>query len=319
MGFGYLSLIVFALYSLLNRILPKSNFAFRFLLAAALLAIAEPCSQGQTGATPAPASAKAAYVPTMTFDVASVRQNKDIDLHAGITMSGQFVPHTTRLRLINWGIENLIGYAYGVDEFQIEGFPKWPRFTLFVIDAKGDSEADAKMAALTPEQQSAEQQHMLMALLQERFKLKTHWETKEGDVYNLVIAKGGPKLAAAGSMPPSAEEVKNFGDHPVAALYQKNDGEGYDFISHGTSIVDLAETLTSQFGRPVIDKTGLTGNYDFVLKYKGRWDRDRDADDPDPMPPMDRALQTELGLKVEPAKGPTKVLVIDQIDKLSEN
>jgi len=255
----------------------------------------------------------------MTFDVASVRQNKDIDPQAGFTMSGQFTPGTTHLRLVNWDIGNLIGYAYGVDEFQIVGFPKWPRFTMFVIDAKGDSEADAKMAKLSNEQRSAEQQHMLQALLQERFNLKTHWETKEGDVYNLVIAKGGPKLGAQGSKPPSPDEVKDFGAHPVPALYQKNDGGGYDFIAHGCPIKDLADTLTSQFGRPVIDKTGLTGKYDFVLKYKDRWDRDRDADDPDPTPPMDRALQEELGLKVEPAKGPIKVLVIDHIDKLSEN
>jgi uncharacterized protein (TIGR03435 family) len=69
----------------------------------------------------------------------------------------------------------------------------------------------------------------------------------------------------------------------------------------------------------VIDKTGLIGNHDFVLKYMGRWDRDRNADDLDPIPPMDRALQEELGLKVEAAKGPAKVLVIDHIDKPSEN
>jgi uncharacterized protein (TIGR03435 family) len=64
-----------------------------------------------------------------------------------------------------------------------------------VIEAKGDSEANAKMAALTKEQQRAEQQHMLQVLLEERFKLKTHWETKEGDVYNLVVAKGGRSWA----------------------------------------------------------------------------------------------------------------------------
>ena len=64
--------------------------------------------------------------------------------------------------------------------------------------------------------------------------------------------------------------------------------------------------LTAQFGRPVIDKTGLTGKYDFVLKYKGRWDRDRNADDMDPTPPMDRALQEQLGLKVEANEGASK-------------
>ena len=123
-----------------------------------------------------------------------------------------------------------------MDQYQIEGAPKWPRPTLFVIEAKGDGEADAKMAVLTQEQQRAEQQHMLQAMLEERFKLKTHWETKEGDAYNLVVTKGGPKLSAEGSMPPSADESRMFGDRPVPALYQKNDGQGFDFIAHGCSM-----------------------------------------------------------------------------------
>jgi uncharacterized protein (TIGR03435 family) len=120
-------------------------------------------------------------------------------------------------------------------------------------------------------------------------------------------------------MPPSADELKSFGDRPVPALYQENDGHGYDLIAHGCSVGQLAEMLAGQFGWPVSDKTGLKGKYDFVLKYKGRWDRDRPADDPDPTPPMDRALQEELGLKVEAAKGRVKVPIIDHIDKPSEN
>jgi uncharacterized protein (TIGR03435 family) len=303
--------------------LPKLNAGISPLFIAVVwMALAVPSSVGQAAAATKPRSslpANAPYVPTMTFDVASVRENKSVDINAGVTMSGQFVPNTTKLRVTNWPIENLISYAYGVNFYQIEGAPKWPRPTLFVIEAKGDDEADAKMAVLTQEQQRAEQQHMLQALLDERFKLKTHWETKEGDVYYLVVAKGGPKLRAEGSMSPLADELKNFGDRPVPPLYQKNDGQGYDFIAHGCPMGQLVGMLTGQFGRPVIDKTGLTGKYDFVLRYKGRWDRDRDPDDLDPTPPMDRALQEELGLKVEGTKGLVKVLIIDHIDEPSEN
>jgi uncharacterized protein (TIGR03435 family) len=302
---------------------PKLNFGvIPLFIAAGMMALPVPFSLGQAGAATTPTSSlpvNAPYVATMTFDVASVRENKNVDMYAGITMSGQFVPHTTMLRLINWRIENLISYAYGVHEYQIMATPKWPWPTVFVIEAKSDSEADVKIAALTKVQQLAEQQHMLQTLLEERFKLKTHWETKEGTVYNLVVAKGRPKLGAEGSIPPSADELKIFGDNPAPALVQKNDGQGYDFVAHGCSMGELVGMLSAQFGRPVIDKTGLMGNYDFVLKYKGRWDRDRNADDLDPMPPMDRALQEELGLKVEAAKGPVKVLVIDHIDKPSEN
>jgi uncharacterized protein (TIGR03435 family) len=303
--------------------LPKLNFSLNsLLLGVGLMALAVPSSLGQAGAATKPISslpANVPYVPTMKFDVASVRENKNVDVNAGITMGGEFAPNSTMLRVINWRIESLIKYAYGVDEAQIVGAPKWPWPTVFVIEAKSDSDADAKIAALTKEQQWAEKQHMLQVLLEERFKLKTHWETREGDVYNLVVAKGGPKLGAKGSMPPSADELKSSGGGPVPALSQRNDGEGYDMIAHGCSMGEWSEMLTAQFGRPVIDKTGLTGNYDFVLKYKGRWDRDRSAEDLDPTPPMDRALQEELGLKVEVAKGPVKVLVVDHVEKPSEN
>jgi uncharacterized protein (TIGR03435 family) len=255
----------------------------------------------------------------MTFDVASVRENKEADLRAGIMMSGQFTPHTTNLRLINWRIESILSAAFGIQEWQVVGAPKWPFPTVFVIEAKGDSDADAKMAALPQDEQRMEQRHMFQALLADRFKLKTHWETKEGDVYNLVVAKAGPKLGAAGSIPLTPEEQKNFGDNPVRPLYQKNDEHGYDFVAHACPMEMLVGMLTAQFGRPVIDKTGLTGKYDFVVKYKDRWDRDRKADDMDPTPPLDRALEDELGLKLEAAKGPVKVLVIDHVEKPSEN
>jgi uncharacterized protein (TIGR03435 family) len=292
-------------------------------VAAGWLALAVSSSFAQAGAAATPASSlpsSAPYVATMTFDVASVRENKKADPMAGITMSGFFVPHTTTYRATNFDIENLLSAAYGVYRYQIVNDPNWPWPTLFMIEAKSDSEADAKLAALTNKQQWAEQQHMMKALLEDRFKLKAHWETREGDVYNLVVAKGGPKMGAAGSIPPSVEEKKRFGDHPVPAFDQTGfDQHGCTYIAHSCSIGQMLETLTLQLGGPVIDKTGLTGKYDFVLKANGRSYRDRAPDDMDPTPPMDRALQEELGLKVEPAKGPVKVLVIDHIEKPSEN
>ena len=261
----------------------------------------------------------ASYVPSLTFDVASVRENKTIDATAGYSMGAQFAPNSTSVRLMNWDIENLVSFAYGVDRNQVQGFPTWPRPTLFVVEAKGDGEADVKFTALSEDQQKAERRHMLQALLEERFGLKTHRQTKEADVYHLVVAKNGPMLGKEGSMPPSAEELQPLQGHALPPLHQKNDGQGYDFIAHGVSMPELARTLTGQFGRPVLDRTALTDKYDFILRYKGRWDRDRNPDDLDPMPPMDRALQEQLGLKVEPAKGPVEFLVIDQIAKPSEN
>ena len=126
-------------------------------------------------------------------------------------------------------------------------------------------------------------------------------------------------MGAAGSMPPSSDELRRFNEKAVLVIYQKNDGQGYDFIAHRCSMDQLADTLTGQFGKQVLNRTNLAGNYDFVLVYRGRTDHDRDPQDVDPMPPMDRALVEELGLKVEAVKGSVKVLVVDHLAKPSPN
>lgn len=285
------------------------------VFAAALIALGLATACGQAGAPPAMGTT---YLPTMTFDVTSVRESK-IDAIQGFMMSGMFLPHTTTLHVLNWTAEGILSYAYGIDQYQIVGAPHWPWPTLFVIEGKGDIEADAKMKSLTSEQQWAEQKHMFQALLADRFRLQAHWETKEGKVYNLVVAKGGLKLGASGSIPPSAEELKSYGSSPVPELRQKNDGSGYDFIGNRCTTSTLAGVLASQLGRPVGDRTGLTGRYDFVLKYEGRSDGDRKADDMNPTPPLDQAIQGQLGLKLEPGKGPVKVLVIDHMEKPTDN
>ena len=309
--------------SVAEHALPAWNRGIKLLVVPAVwIALAASSALGQAR----PANVQAAgvpagspYVPTMTFDVASVYQNKEADLRAGITMSANFGSLTTHLRLINFSIENILTMAFGVDQWQVVGAPKWPSPTLFVIDAKGDADADARIAALPPDERRMEQDHMLQVLLADRFKLKTHWETKEGNTYSLVVAKGGPKLGAEGSMPPTAAEVRIFHDRPVPPLHQVSYEGKPEWVAHGCSMGNWTGLLTSLLGRPVVDNTGLAGKYDFVFKYKGRTDQDRSADDLDPTPPIDRGLQEELGLKVEPAKGPVKVLVIDHIEKPSEN
>jgi uncharacterized protein (TIGR03435 family) len=289
---------------------------------AAALAGQAACCNGQTDTVPlAPplVSTGSPYVPTMTFDVASVKENKDVDIDRGMAVSVRFMPHSTVFRAINGDLKYLLVLAYGVQSFQISGDPNWPFPAVFMIEARSDSAADAKIAALTEDQQKAERQHMLQELLEDRFKLKTHGETKEGDVYNLVVIKSGSRMAAAGSMAITVDETTIYGDRQKFPLEQYRDGQGHDLVGRNCSMDKLASMLTAQFGRPVSDKTGLTGSYDFVLKYKGRFDQDRPADDLDPTPPLDRALQDELGLKVESARGPVKLLVIDHVEKPSAN
>src|SRR6202012_5738259 len=139
-----------------------------------------------------------------------------------------------------------------------------------------------------------------------------------GYSYSLVVVKPGRIQESKGD-PPTEAEVKRFGSHPVPQLYQRNDGRGYDWVGHGATMKDLAATLGPSMGGVVTDETGLLGKYDFVLKYHGATDRDRAPDDMDPMLPLDQAIQDQLGLKLERKKDLVPWLVIDHIEKPSEN
>jgi bla regulator protein blaR1 len=262
----------------------------------------------------------AAYVPTMTFDVASVRESKKNP--GGSFASGDFSPqNSSHIRLTNFPLKFLVPiWAYGVHLHEIEGIPKELEMIEFDVEAKSDSATDERLAKLTKEQVWLEHKHMFQALLAERFKMKAHWETRNGDTYELVVEKAG-RLKSTGA-PPSAEELKYLGDRTIPRLYKAT----VDFaqfstasmlIGHGATIADIVQYLSALFGGPVVDKTGLTGKYDFNLKaYRTRLS-EQGFDDP--FPPLEKAILDELGLKLVPSHGPVQRLIIDHIEKPSEN
>jgi len=265
---------------------------------------------------PAAKSATQTYVPSMTFDVASVRESKP-DLMAGVTVSFMNPAHSSLVRFSNSTVQSLLQIAFGVNFPQIVGLPDWTHGPgpFFNIEAKSDESVDERLAKLSDEQARLEKQHMMQMLLADRFQLKVHWETREGPIYDLVIAKNGPKLQPGGSIPISPEELRWTKLPPI---HQRANGtKGYEFIGHQCSMEALAKTLTIQMGAPVVDKTGLSGTYDFDLQYHGRGP---DAsDDPDVSPPLLTAVPEQLGLKMQPAKGEMQFLVIDHIERPSAN
>ena len=284
------------------------------LLASGWMTIAAPITFAQAGAVPDVTASKP-YVPTLAFDVASIRESAVADSY---DVSGSFAPHSSSLRVTNFDAMNLLSMAYGVRWDQISGMPNWS--AMFNIQAKSDSAADERLARLSKGQERLEQQHMLQVLLADRFKLKVRWETREGPAYDLLLSKNGSKMQETKDKPRSPDEIKAWGGQPIPPLYQRGDSRvGFDLVAHGCSMSDIVETLAGQFGHPVIDKTGLTGKYDFILRYHGTLLGDRKADDMDPVPTLDTAIQDQLGLKLKPTKGPVQILVIDHIEKPSEN
>jgi uncharacterized protein (TIGR03435 family) len=133
-----------------------------------------------------------------------------------------------------------------------------------------------------------------------------------------VVAKKGPKLNTD-LKPPRAEELARFGNRPVPPIYQEGDGRlGYQFIAHGCSMKILADTLTGQMDAPVTDQTGLADTYYFILQYNGPLPG-TGSNDPAAWSPLITALPEQLGLRLEPVKGPVEVLSIDHIERPSAN
>ncbi len=296
--------------------LPRSSKLRRNLALLLAVGILQPLAFAQQ-----PPPADTPYVPHLTFDIASVRQSPPAD---SWSVSGWFTPeNSTSFHATNWDIFNLLSAAYGgfnAHQIDEKGIPQEMWRAMYIVQAKGDDTTEEAFAKLTPKQQQLEQQHMLLVLLQDRFKLKAHYETRQGEIYNLVAPKGEAKLRNATRLPLTPAQAKAWTDRTPPPLYQTGDSRiEFDYIAHDCQISDITQMLADQFGQPVIDKTGFTGRYNFTLKAHGARERDRKADDLNPIPTLETAIQDQLGLKLESAKGPTQILVIDHIEKPSDN
>jgi uncharacterized protein (TIGR03435 family) len=172
---------------------------------------------------------------------------------------------------------------------------------LFDVIAKMTDPDLVAVKKLTDEQRRA----MLRPFLLQRFQLKTHVETKTLPVYELVVVPGGPKFK------PTAEDKK----HGRSMSINGNNG-GIVMTASDIPMMELSKKLENFAQRTVIDKTGLAGSYDFTLK----WSRDGGSEaHPDAAPVIFTALPEQLGLKLQPAKGPVETLAVDHVAMPSEN
>jgi bla regulator protein BlaR1 len=206
--------------------------------------------------------------------------------------------------------EILIESAYGLpleSTSRVLGAPNWVRSEgeRYEVQAKIEESAFAAMQKMTAAEQHEQVSLMEQSLLAERFGMKVHFETRELPVYELVVAKGGPKLAAA-----KAGEVSK--------LSIVENEQGSEITAQAVTLeAFLLSPLLHVGGRPVLDKTGLGGRYDFVLKTSGN--ESGSAESEGESPSVFKALQEQLGLRLVPAKGPVEVIVIDHIERPSAN
>jgi uncharacterized protein (TIGR03435 family) len=193
----------------------------------------------------------------------------------------------------------VVEMAYGIREpSRIVGAPDWVKSSSYYdIDAKVSVEDAAAFGKLSRN----EKNRMLQPLLADRFHMKAYLETREMPVYELKVAKGGLKLKAASADEASKSVIGFRGPGKIEAVSR--------------SIDSLPSLLNAEVGRPVVDKTGLTGKYDFTLEYTPAMGAALDS----PEPSIFTAIQEQMGLMLEPAKAPIDVLAIDSIERPAAN
>jgi uncharacterized protein (TIGR03435 family) len=217
------------------------------------------------------------------FEVASIKPHDADDGVPHVSINGD----PGRINYTNVTVRSLIRQAYGLKVYPLSGGADALSTDRYDIVATVHGAASKERVAL-----------MLQSLLAERFKLALHRETKELPIYALVVSKTGMKI----------REVQDDGSAP-----EIGSGGGHQIKAHLVSMKVLASSLQGYMGDPVVDTTGLAGLYDLNLDFTP--DESMSAEGGS----LFEAVQQQLGLKLERRKGPVEVVVIDHVEKPSEN
>jgi uncharacterized protein (TIGR03435 family) len=260
-----------------------------------------------------PAQTAAANNKPMAFEVVSIRRDTASTLEqrnqgGGVTADGWHMQSGSLVAALLTAYVPTTPDAMMYTVSTIVGIPDWMRTETYDIDAK------VAPADLAKWQNPATQQAMLRAMMQtllaERCKLVVHRGTREVAVYSLVVAKGGPKLkeSVPGEAHAGATKIMGGGE------FLPSDGNG-NAAFYDAPVRALAVVLSNLAERPVEDKTGLTGRYDMVFR---RPRAGGPSTEPDAGPTIFDVV-SDLGLKLEPAKSEVETLVVDHVERPSEN
>jgi uncharacterized protein (TIGR03435 family) len=315
----------------------------KFLLsAAALAAVALPLALGlvRVSQVRAQGGAENATADLPRYDVASIKPFKP----AGMMMQMGMRMNPDGISATGLSLSMLLHQTFGVSDDRIQNEPEWARSDRFDIDAKVAPSDAPKLKDLDLDQRWA----MMLPVLQDRFALKFHRETKDVEVYTLVVAKGGARLQAA--KPPIAGELQPMdglegkggpatpngapsGIGGMGRSMMRISPQGMTLDGQGATMEQLVHTIAQQMGSTVVDKTGLTGTYDYTLTWmpeRGAGPMMRTPDGGPPPsggesattetgPSLFSALQDQLGLKLVAQKVQMDVIVIDHIEQPSPN
>jgi uncharacterized protein (TIGR03435 family) len=246
-----------------------------------------------------------------TFAAASIRQSLSGGSGAGFQIfpGGQFrATNATARQLVQ------AAYDFAYERFQIVGGPSWIDVDRFDVQATPAADGQAGQVA-TPQEIAVR----IQALLAERFKLVMRREMREMQRFDLVVARPGRMTANAGTCAPRGPAAKPEDDaRPYCGLTSPpEDGGLQQMVAAGVTIEALARRLQGTVEAIVVDRTGLEGGFDFTLKYLPRnIERQLDAGTG---VSIFTAVQEQLGLRLEPTRGSVEVVVIDGVERPTEN
>jgi bla regulator protein blaR1 len=295
-----------------DRMLQKLDFARKSLLAVvAVAAIAAPIMFGLLHATPGQAQSQDVTMASASASFDRVSIKPDMSADGPNTMKMMLSLDDGGFTAQGVSLQSLIKLAYHVQDSQLSGGPDWLNTQKYDIDAKLNSAAAQELRKAGPNHHGPNNV-ALQSLLRDYFKLAAHTESRNQQVYDLVVDNDGPKFKESNGL------------HLMNML----NGE---LTTQGTPLMLLVDQLSMRLGRAVVDKTGLKGQYAFNL----RWTPDADeearlkagglrqgppASAPQPSgPPLLTAVQEQLGLRLEPRNDSVPVLVIDHAEMPAEN
>ncbi|HLK07816.1 MAG TPA: M56 family metallopeptidase [Candidatus Angelobacter sp.] len=314
-----------------KNVASKLNFSRKLLLGVAgVLSIAMPIIYGLARPAQGWAQSQNAAPNAALFNSAGVH----ISVTPGETGNGKIqtriIYAPDGLKAKNQTLLELIKLAYGVQANQISGGPDWMATALFNIDVKLDDSFVAEIKKLTPEQHKTERDLMFQNLLADHFKLALHRENRLLPGYALVIAQNGPKVQPAKPGDTYPNGIKSPDGLPTGPHRFAFGSDG--FVAQALPTSFIAERLATHLNQPVVDRTGLAGDYDFTLKWPQQSD-----------PPVETsvhknaqtgakettvhigaasliaAVEEQLGLKLDPQTIPLPVLVIDRAERPAAN
>ena len=305
----------------------KLDFSRKLLLGTAgLLAVAAPIVFGLLHATPSLAASGTndASGPAPGFASSSIKPSDPANPKVKFAFLTDSVTGT------NITLQMVIRTAYRVEDAQVSGGPSWVNSEKYDFDLKMDQSTTDKLQKLSDEQRAAEWFRMVRTLLEERFKLVVHREKKEVPGFVLVISESGSKLHEAKPGDTYPNGLSSPSGPTGAGTMRQGIGK---LTVQGLSMVYITRLLTAQLGHVVVDKTGLTGKYDFALSwtpdesqplvYRGISDDQRKAGIVPPPagsgPSIYAAIQEQLGLKLQPQTTDTELLVIDRVEVPTAN